>query len=57
MVEKNNWCPLIKDFCRGPICVCYKDTAFGEPVHPRCAYLDMAKINYQNPITIEEGAS
>lgn len=34
---KQNWCPLIKDFCKEDICVCYEEKTgfcghFGMPV-------------------------
>lgn len=25
----NKWCPLIKDFCKGQVCVCYSETVLG----------------------------
>lgn len=39
-MRKNTWCPLIKDYCMGAICVCYKDTHALERVSPRCTYLN-----------------
>lgn len=39
-MRKKCWCPLIKDYCKGAICVCYEDTNFcGEPVK-QCTYLN-----------------
>jgi len=39
-MRKNTWCPLIQDYCKGTICVCYEVTTFsGEPV-PQCTYLN-----------------
>lgn len=40
-MRKHTWCPLIQDYCKGTICVCYEDTTFsGEPVKPQCTYLN-----------------
>lgn len=53
-MRKNTWCPLIKDYCKGAICVCYKNTFAGERVSPKCTYLN-AGIKDQEPATYPEG--
>ncbi len=53
-MRKNSWCPLIQDYCKGAICVCYKDTYAGVNVDAGCTYLN-AIIKDQEPATYPEG--
>lgn len=43
--NKNSWCPLIRDYCKGDLCVCYipkNDMTYMEPLNieakPYCRY-------------------
>lgn len=57
-MRKNTWCPLIKDYCKGAICVCYKDTYAGVKVDAGCTYLNAVIKNQESakaPREVVEG--